>query len=137
MEPWLAKFDAGDPQAAWDLFAGRYRRLMLATIRRLVADHDDVMDFFSTVCQALSAGDFTRLKQYSERSARVGSVATWLVTVVPNLTVDWLRRRDGWSRRTVRPRSHPCSTTSTPPSVSAATPTSKHPSTVCGLRPEQ
>jgi hypothetical protein len=36
VEPWLAKFDAGDSHAAWDLFAARYRRLMLAIIRRLV-----------------------------------------------------------------------------------------------------
>lgn len=101
MEPWLAKFDAGDPQAAWDLFADRYRRLMLATIRRLVPDHDDVMDVFSMACQALSANDFARLKRYSDRSARPASVATWLVVVVRNLTVDWLRQRDGRRRLTV------------------------------------
>ena len=101
MEPWLAKFDAGDSQAAWDLFADRYRRLMLATIRRLVPDRDDVMDVFSTVCQALSTNDFARLKRYSERSARPATVATWLVTVVRNLTVDWLRQRDGRRRLTV------------------------------------
>jgi RNA polymerase sigma factor (sigma-70 family) len=101
VEPWLAKFDAGDSQAAWDLFADRYRRLMLATIRRLVLDHDDVMDVFSSVCQALSTNDFARLKRYSDRSARPASVATWLVTVVRNLTVDWLRQRDGRRRLTV------------------------------------
>ena len=58
VEPWLTAFNAGDSQAAWDLFAERYRRLMVATIKRLVPDHDDVMDVFSTVCQALSANDF-------------------------------------------------------------------------------
>jgi RNA polymerase sigma factor (sigma-70 family) len=101
VEPWLATFNAGDSQAAWDLFAERYRRLMLATIRRLVADHDDVMDVFSTVCQALSANDFARLRRYSDRSAQFASVATWLVAVVRNLTVDWLRQRDGRRRLTV------------------------------------
>ena len=59
---------------------------MVATIKRLVPDHDDVMDVFSTVCQALSANDFARLKQYSDRSAQSASVATWLVAVVRNLT---------------------------------------------------
>lgn len=101
MEPWLAKLNAGDSQAAWDLFHDRYRRLILATIRRLVPDHDDVMDLFSTVCQALSADDFARLRRYSEKTASGASVATWLVAVVRNLTVDWLRQRDGRRRLTV------------------------------------
>jgi RNA polymerase sigma factor (sigma-70 family) len=89
---------AGDSAAAWDLFAERYRRLILATIRRLVPDHDDVMDVFSTVCQALSADDFARLRRYSDRASRQATVATWLVAVVRNLTVDWLRERDGRRR---------------------------------------
>jgi RNA polymerase sigma factor (sigma-70 family) len=101
VEPWLAKLNAGDSQAAWDLFHERYRRLILATIRRLVPDHDDVMDLFSTVCQALSADDFTRLRRYSDKSSTRASAATWLVAVVRNLTVDWLRQRDGRRRLTV------------------------------------
>jgi RNA polymerase sigma factor (sigma-70 family) len=104
VEPWLAKLNAGDSQGAWDLFHDRYRRLILATIRRLVPDHDDVMDLFSTVCQALSADDFARLRRYSERSGQRPSAATWLVAVVRNLTVDWLRQRDGRRRLTVPPR---------------------------------
>jgi RNA polymerase sigma factor (sigma-70 family) len=100
VEPWLSKFDEGNAQAAWDLFHERYRRLILAVIRRLVPDHDDVMDVFSTVCQALCANDFARLRRYSERAARPARVSTWLVTVVHNLTIDWLRERDG--RRRVR-----------------------------------
>ena len=101
MEPWLSAFNAGDSQAAWDLFAERYRRLMVATIKRLVSDHDDVMDVFSTACQALSANDFARLKQYSDQSAQSASVATWLVAVVRNLTIDWLRQRDGRPRPSI------------------------------------
>ena len=101
MEPWLAKLNAGDSQAAWDLFHERYRRLILATIRRLVTDHDDVMDLFSTVCQGLSANDFARLRRYSDKSSTRASAATWLVAVVRNLTVDWLRQRDGRRRLTV------------------------------------
>jgi RNA polymerase sigma factor (sigma-70 family) len=101
MEPWLAEIHAGHGQAAWDLFDQRYRRLILATIRRLIPDHDDVMDVFSTVCQALSAADFARLKSYSERSRPGASASTWLVAVVRNLTVDWLRQRDGRRRLSV------------------------------------
>lgn len=101
MEPWLSELHQGHAQTAWDLFAERYRRLILATIRRLVPDHDDVMDVFSTVCEALSAHDCARLKRYSDltaQPARQASVATWLVVVVRNLTIDW-RRRQGGRRR--------------------------------------
>ena len=101
MEPWLAKLNAGDSQAAWDLFHDRYRRLILATIRRLVPEPDDVMDLFSTVCQALTADDFARLRRYSDKSSTRASAATWLVAVVRNLTVDWLRQRDGRRRLTI------------------------------------
>lgn len=101
MEPWLAKLSEGDTQAAWDLFDARYRPLILATIKRLVPDRDDLMDVYGTVCQALCADDFARLKSYSLKSDRPATVATWLVAVVRNLTVDWLRRRDGRRRLSV------------------------------------
>ncbi len=101
VESWLSKLTAGDAQVAWDLFAERYRRLMVATIKRLVLGHDDVMDVFSTVCQALSANDFARLRRYSDRSPHGASVSTWLVAVVRNLTIDWLRERDGRRRVSV------------------------------------
>ena len=101
MEPWLTKLSEGDTEAAWNLFDARYRRLILATIRRLVPDRDDLMDVYGTVCQALCAGDFARLRSYSLKSDRPATVATWLVAVVRNLTVDWLRRRDGRRRLSV------------------------------------
>jgi RNA polymerase sigma factor (sigma-70 family) len=103
VEPWLSKLIQGHGQEAWDLFAERYRRLILASIRRLVRDHDDVMDVFSTVCQALCANDFARLKRYSDQLAHGASVATWLVSVVRNLTVDWVRQQEGRRRLTVPP----------------------------------
>jgi len=93
--------EAGDSSGAWDLFHERYRRLILATIRRLVPDHDDVMDLFATVCQELSADDFARLRRYSAKAAGRASAATWLVAVVRNLTVDWLRQQHGRPRRTI------------------------------------
>jgi RNA polymerase sigma factor (sigma-70 family) len=101
VEPWLTKLTEGDTQAAWNLFESRYRPLILATIKRLVPDRDDLMDVYGSVCQALSTDDFARLKSYSLKSARPATVATWLVAVVRNLTVDWLRRRDGRRRLTI------------------------------------
>lgn len=103
MEPWIARLNAGDSQAAWDLFHDRYRRLILATIRRLVPDHDDVMDLFASVCESLIADDFSRLRRYVAQSPGRASAATWLVIVVRNLTVDFLRKRDGRRRLALPP----------------------------------
>ena len=103
MEPWLAELNAGRPSAAWDAFVERYRRLILAAIRRLVHDHDDAMDVFSSVCAALNANDLARLRQFVNRPAHTARFSTWLVVVVRNLTIDWLRERDGRRRSTVPP----------------------------------
>jgi RNA polymerase sigma factor (sigma-70 family) len=101
MEPWLSELEAGRPDNAWDLFAERYRRLILATIRRLVHEHDDVMDVFSGICQVLHADDLARLRRFVDRPAHSARFSTWLVVVVRNLTIDWLRERDGRRRAVV------------------------------------
>jgi RNA polymerase sigma factor (sigma-70 family) len=99
MELWLAELGQGRPEAAWDLFVERYRGLMIATIRRLIRDHDDVMDVFSSACEALRIHDCARLRQFRDQADGGARVTTWLVVVVRNLTIDWLRRRDGRDRR--------------------------------------
>jgi RNA polymerase sigma factor (sigma-70 family) len=101
VEPWLAELAAGRHQAAWDLVIERYRRLILATIKRLVHDHDDVMDVFSAVCAALNDNELARLRRFVEEPSRA-RFSTWLVAVVRNQTIDWLRKRDG-RRRPVIP----------------------------------
>ena len=98
MESWLLKLDTGDRESAWHAFVLRYQRLMVATIRRLVPERDDSSDVYSSVCEALVAHDFRRLRQYAERPEPRPSVAPWLVAVVRNLTIDWLRGRDGRRR---------------------------------------
>lgn len=98
MEPWAGRLVAGDPEAAWDLFVGRYRRLIFAAIRHYTTDHDEVMDVFAQACQALRADDFARLRRYLAQPNHRARFSTWLVTVVRNLTVDWFRHRDGRSR---------------------------------------
>jgi RNA polymerase sigma factor (sigma-70 family) len=97
VERWQHELAAGRPQAAWDLLIERYRALILATIRRLVREHDDVMDVFSTVCEALHENDLARVRRFS--ADRGGArFSTWLVAVVRNLTVDWLRSTEGRRR---------------------------------------
>jgi RNA polymerase sigma factor (sigma-70 family) len=97
-EPWIAPLDAGQPEAAWDAFIGRYRRLIFAGIRHYAQDYDDVMEVFARVCEALREDDFRRLRTYAAQPVHQARFSTWLVTVVRHLTVDWFRQRDGRRR---------------------------------------
>jgi RNA polymerase sigma factor (sigma-70 family) len=101
VEPWHERLSQGDTRAAWDLFIDRYRRLIFATIRRIVEDDDHVLEVFAHVCERLSANGLARLERYSEGDRRKARFSTWLVVVVRNQTIDWVRRREG--RRRVRP----------------------------------
>ena len=103
MEAWLSELEQGDDDAAWRLFEPRYRRLIVATIRRLVHDPDDIQDVYASACAALSADRSARLRRYSKDSPSGASPSTWLVIVVRNLTIDWIRSREGRRRHTVPP----------------------------------
>lgn len=98
MEPWLVALHEGRSEPAWDAFLDRYRRLVFAAIRRFVRDHDDVMDVFTRVCEALRADDLGRLRRWANEPCHRARFSTWLVTVVRNLAVDWLRERHGRPR---------------------------------------
>ena len=100
MEPWRVALDGGDAESAWDLFIDRYRRLIIATIRRTIGEDDDVVDVFAEVCQALSRDDLRLLRRFSERGDSGAKLSTWLVVVVRNQTIDWIRRRSGRPRLT-------------------------------------
>jgi RNA polymerase sigma factor (sigma-70 family) len=98
MEDWAAELQQGRPDAAWDLFVGRYRRLIFAAIRHYAQDYDDVMDVFARVCETLRDDDLQRLRVYAQQSEHRARFSTWLVTVVRHVTVDWFRHRDGRRR---------------------------------------
>ena len=98
MEDWMAELQRGSPDVAWDLLVGRYRRLVFAAIRHYTQDHDDVMDVFARVCEALRADDLRTLRLYVEQPDHRARFSTWLVTVVRHVTVDWFRHRDGRRR---------------------------------------
>lgn len=97
-EPWRAKLEEGDPDGAWDLFIERYRPLILATIRRTIRERDDVLDVFSHACHQLLADDLARLRRFRVDPDRRAEFSTWLVAVVHNLTIDWVRHRNGRPR---------------------------------------
>ena len=96
VESWRAKLSAGNVEHAWDEFITRYRRLILATIRRTLGDDDDVVDVFADVCANLSADDLARLQRHAESGK--ARFSTWLVTVVHHQTIDWVRHREGRHR---------------------------------------
>lgn len=104
MERWLAELEAGRPEAAWDAFLARYRRLVFAAIRHYVQDHDDVMDAFAQVCEGLRENDLHRLRAYERASNHPARFSTWLVVVVRNLCVDWIRQQYGRPRETAATR---------------------------------
>lgn len=98
MESWMVKLSQGHSNVAWDLFVGRYRRLIFGTIRHFATDYDDVMDIFASVCEALRENDLARLRRYTEQDAHRARFTTWLVAVVRNQTIDWFRHREGRRR---------------------------------------
>lgn len=106
-EPWFEALRSGDVEGAWSAFVDRYRRLMLATIRHYLQDYDDVMDAFARVCEALRENDLARLRRYDDQRAISAKFSTWLVTVVRNCVIDWVRHRDGRPRLTAAMRALP------------------------------
>lgn len=100
MDRWIHELQRGHDDAAWDGFLARYRRLLLATIRHHARGHDDLMDIFTHVCEALHADRMARLRRYTDAPQHTARFSTWLVVVVRNLAVDWYRSRDGRRRLT-------------------------------------
>jgi RNA polymerase sigma factor (sigma-70 family) len=100
MEPWRARLEEGDSEAAWTMFLARYHRLVGATIARCIADSDDAMDAFAEVCDRLSADDLARLRKFHDAPAHRAKFSTWLVVVVRNLAIDFRRAREGRPRAT-------------------------------------
>jgi DNA-directed RNA polymerase specialized sigma24 family protein len=98
MEDWLPPLQDGHPDVAWDRFLSRYRRLIFATIRHYTQDYDDGMEVFAHVCEKLRADDMRRLRRRAEEVDPRARLTTWLVVVVRNAAIDWIRHRDGRHR---------------------------------------
>ncbi len=98
VEAWVDALRERGPDLAWDVLLAHYRRVIFAAIRHYAEDYDDVMDVFARVCEALRADDLRRLRAWAEQRNHRARFSTWLVVVVRNITVDWLRHRDGRRR---------------------------------------
>ena len=101
MEPWVEQLRTGRGDAMWDGFIDRYRPLIFSAIRHYLRDPDDVMDVFARACETLRRDDFARLRRWTDTAHPRARFSTWLVAVVRNLTVDWLRERDGRASRRI------------------------------------
>jgi RNA polymerase sigma factor (sigma-70 family) len=95
-EAWASSLRSGNAEGAWDAFLATYRRLIFATIGRLVRDREERMDAFAMVCAGLRERDFQRLRRFDPGGP--ARFSTWLVTVVRNLVVDWHRQMHGRRR---------------------------------------
>jgi RNA polymerase sigma factor (sigma-70 family) len=91
------------PLEAWDLFLERYAGRILGLLRRQGFDHDEAMDRFVHVCEALSESAFHRLRSVRHLGER-GELLPWLRVVVANLSTSWTRSVRGRRRifRSVR-----------------------------------
>jgi DNA-directed RNA polymerase specialized sigma24 family protein len=98
MEDWLPPLQEGQPDVAWDRFLSRYRRLIFATVRHYTRDYDDGMEVFAHVCEKLRAEEMRRLRVRAEEVNPRARLTTWLVVVVRNAAIDWIRHRDGRHR---------------------------------------
>lgn len=103
VEPWRARLEASDTDAAWTLFLARYHRLIGATIARCISEEEDALDVFAHVCERLSVDDLARLRRFHDSPSHRAKFSTWLVVVVRNLAIDWRRTREGRHRPTPPP----------------------------------
>lgn len=98
MEQWRAKLEAGDSEAAWELFIARYRGLIVSVVRRTLDSDEDAEDVVAEACAILSSDKLNRLARHSDSGK--ARFSTWLVTVVQRIAIDWIRHRDGRRRVT-------------------------------------
>jgi RNA polymerase sigma factor (sigma-70 family) len=100
VDPWQEQLAKGNVEAGWDLFIEVYRPLILKTIRHTITNRDESMEVFAHVCAALSTNNMARVNAFYLQSTHTAKFSTWLVVVVRNQAVDWLRKQTG--RRRVR-----------------------------------
>jgi len=87
--------------AAWTAFLEQYSRLLLKTVRRASAGHDEAMDRYAFILEQLRSDDFRRLRAFTADGR--GRFTTWLVVVARRLCVDHRRRVHGRPQSPVEP----------------------------------
>lgn len=89
----LLRAEPSEREAAWGEFVEAYRGLILHVAGSFGGGHDQRMDRFTRVLDALRSDEFRRLRSFSEDGR--GKFTTWLVVVVRRICLDHERRRYG------------------------------------------
>jgi DNA-directed RNA polymerase specialized sigma24 family protein len=85
-----------DAARGWRAFIDQYTPVMLALLERSgLKSRDDVMEVYVRACEHLAADDCARLRRHDPGK---GALRAWLVRVVRNVLVDWLRSQRGRRR---------------------------------------
>jgi DNA-directed RNA polymerase specialized sigma24 family protein len=85
-----------DPDRGWRAFIDQYTPTLLAAIERAgIRDQDEAMELYTLACERLAADDCARLRRHNPGK---GALGAWLVVVVRNVVVDWVRSRAGRRR---------------------------------------
>lgn len=96
VESVLSSLSSLERESAWCAFLERYSGLIYHVVRSFDRDPDNSGNCFLFVCEKLSANEFRRLRKF-DQSGRA-SFSTWLLAVVRNLCLDWLRKEHGRHR---------------------------------------
>ena len=86
----------GARDAAWSRFVERHTGLLLHACRSVPGDHDQVMDRFAHLLEALRADGFRRLAAFEPEGR--ATFTTWLIVVARRLCLDCDRSRYGRKR---------------------------------------
>ena len=86
-----------EPEPTWQTFLQQYNRLIMAVIRKLVHDHDDVMELYSHTVEKLKENDCKKLTTYFSKPRKY-NFETWIAVVVRNCCMDWFRKEEGRKR---------------------------------------
>ena len=86
-----------NPEHAWEIFLQLYNQLIMAVIRKLVQEHDDVMELYTHTVEKLREKDCKKLTSYFSKPRKY-SFETWIAVVVRNCALDWFRKEEGRQR---------------------------------------
>src|SRR5262245_2891698 len=85
-----------DPPRGWRAFIDQFTPVMLAAIEQSgLRSRDEVMEVYVEACEHLAADDCARLRRHDPAK---GPLRAWLVRVVRNVLIDWVRSRRGRKR---------------------------------------
>lgn len=93
---WITYYQR-EPTQAWQSFLLTYHQLIMAVVRKLVTDHDSVMELYTHTIGKLRDNDCKKLTAYFSK-ARFYSFETWIAVVVRNGCMDWFRKQEGRMR---------------------------------------